>query len=205
MKGFFNISKWTLPTPFIFLTTWAFAENLQLQPPSSSPALGADAPLTLEDIQGPISIVDPVNWWIYIAIACVVTLLVASSWWLIKKRKKVVPLPSATKIALQQMDDISDLQKEAPLLYVAKISIITREYIARRFAISSSKTTKQFFQSLGKSNQMPQEFDQEFFTKFFNLFDTAKFAHRKPRPEEVKNIEQALRNFIHKGGDNALS
>lgn len=206
MKSFLNISQWrVLILTLLFSATSAFAEGLQLQAPSSPSTSGAEKPLTLEDIQGPVSIADPVNWWLYLAIGLGIVATVAALWWFIKKRKKTPMLPSATAIALQKIKDISILQEDAPLLYVSKISLITREYIERRFAIPSSKTTGQFFQSLTTNSQMPQGYDQEFFKEFFSLFDTAKFAHRTPSVEEVKNIEQAIQNFIHKGGDNALS
>lgn len=206
MKTIFNSSLWSvLLVTLFFCSTWVCAENLQLQTPNTPPLAGSNTPLSLEDIQGPVSIAEPVNWWMYCAISLGIVMSLVLLLWFLKRRKKTIPPPSFAKIALQKMEDISPLQKDDPLLYVSKISIITREYIEKRFSIPSSKTTGQFFQSLEKSSQIPQAYDHDFFKKFFSLFDMAKFAQRSPTSEEIKKIEDAIRDFIHKGGDNALS
>lgn len=195
----------TVFTALLASTTSSFAENLQLQSTKAPAVLNSTAPLKLEDIQGPVTIAEPINWLLYSAICLTVLCLLAMIWWFIKRPKPGPPSPSSAQVALQQIEQISGLQQEDPLLYVAQISLITRGYIEKRFAISSSQTTSQFFQSLQTNKHIPKEYNQEFFRKFFGLFDMTKFAKRPPTPEEIHSIEQAIRDFITQGGDNALS
>lgn len=206
MKSFFTIWTWSLSiiAP-LWTTTFAFADKLQVQAPTATTSTAGKAALVLEDIQGPVFIEAPINWWPYLATGLGSLALFTLIWWFVKKRQERVAPFSPSTVALSKIDDITGLQEQAPLLYVSQLSTITRQYIEQRFAISSSKTTRQFFHSIDASENLPLGYDKTFFTKFFGLFDTTKFAHRPPTPEEVLNIERAIRDFIQKGGDDALS
>lgn len=172
-----------------------------LQPSQANPALIGHQGEELRDIQGPINLPEPRNYWLPIAIAVLILLLAALAFFLIKRRKKTAsPLP-AHEVALAEIAKAKSWMSENNgLFYAQKLSGILRQYIESRFFVQSTRQTTHELLSTLQSDSAPtanapgQHLDE--LQACLEQCDMAKFAHLPPTIQAMAKMESSVVRFV---------
>ena len=168
-------------------------------------SLYAQAPVSVEgdgelrDIEGPIDIpLFTKGEWIalWTVFALVVLLL---SWVLLRylRRKSIQPIPSPSKVALQEIDTIAaQINRTEDQVFCTALSDAVRHFIERELAIPAPEiTTEEFFTKFSKHPQIPDRSAQKL-EKFLSLCDQVKFAQKRLSMEERRFLAEEARSIV---------
>ena len=144
--------------------------------------------------------------WI-LAVIIAVVLAIVSAYIIIHRRRKTpkeeeIQVPLEEEL-LEKLKETKQLQKEDPDEFIARISMLTRRYIARKYNIPAEIASRE------ELVQALSELGAPSFSKFewiLNRLDEIKFARRKLQTTETEELygklEAILEENLPKGGDN---
>ena len=159
----------------------------------------------LRDIKGPLPLttITPVLLWTGVgAVIALVMIGFLIWWWLrLKKRGRKQKAVPAHETALARLDEARALMDPRQAReFAAVVADILRDYIEARFFLSASRqTTRELISSLTDGTRpAPPELaacDQELRT-WLEHCDMAKFACCAPSIKIMREMEDAVRNFV---------
>ncbi|MCA9187883.1 MAG: BatD family protein [Pirellulaceae bacterium] len=161
---------------------------------------GSIDPSTFRDIKDALAIPEsnrtsPAIWWSLgaggLALALATALILAS--------RRSAPQPSATQLALRQLDELerSTLLAEGRIdEYYVRLTSVVRHFLERRLEIPASRmTTAEFFEGLRAQDLLVSGL-RERLTQFLTTADMVKFAGATPDSSSSTNALDTARRMI---------
>lgn len=178
---------------------------LQLLQPQQSPGQALQsqaAPPTLHDIQGPVSLPEPVPYLLYSLIGlAALALLLGAYWWFYRRKQPIPPpIPPGVRARDELMRARELMSPEQALQYMERISFIVRTYMEARFALKTTRqTTREFFVTLSK--ELSHNHDLATYSDELKVClercDLAKFAHQPAALDDLRVLEDNVLYLVN--------
>jgi Domain of unknown function (DUF4381) len=147
-------------------------------------------------------VIIPLPWWVWVAIAGMVLILIVAAWlyWQYRRERAkevFVPRKSAVEEARERLELARQLMVAGKLeaFYVA-VSDAVRQYIERQFRIrATEQTIEEFLQDMARSPRL-QDSHKELLEQFMVQCDLVKFARYQPGPAEMEAALSAATRFV---------
>ncbi|MFQ5490188.1 MAG: hypothetical protein ACE5GE_05645, partial [Phycisphaerae bacterium] len=170
---------------------------------SAIEADGSVDPTQFADIEGPVAVPRPTNYWALGCVAGAVLAVAGLGWYLLARRSaraaEVVPPPPPHVWALGQLDALlveQLVQRGQVQTFFYRLSDIVRTYIELRFGLMApEQTTDEFLADVQRSDAL-RFGHKDMLRAFLTACDLVKFARHEPAGAEIDGSIDAARRFI---------